>query len=144
MIARAQTDPKKGQLSSEEETALDFEPTAEFPSTSSSNNTSANTSSADCSETKVQQQKVEEEEVHFVQRTFKGLEIKWGETPDRYKIVFAMALAFVVCNMDKVNISIAIIPMASDYGWKPTTAGFIQSAFFYGYLLAQLPGGWLG
>merc|ERR1711977_527682 len=92
----------------------DFEPTAEFPSTSSSNNTSANTSSADCSETKVQQQKVEEEEVHFVQRTFKGLEIKWGETPDRYKIVFAMALAFVVCN--------------------------IQSAFFYGYLLAQLPG----
>jgi len=160
VIARAQTDPKKGQLSSEEETALDFEPTAEFPSTSSSNNTSANTSSADCSETKVQQQKVEEEEVreerklssqlaegtlssHFMQRTFKGLEIKWGETPDRYKIVFAMALAFVVCNMDKVNISIAIIPMASDYGWKPTTAGFIQSAFFYGYLLAQLPGGWL-
>ena len=77
------------------------------------------------------------------QRTYGDLSSKWGETPDRYKIIIAMALAFVVCNMDKVNISIAIIPMASDYGWKPTTAGFIQSAFFYGYLLAQLPGGWL-
>ena len=75
--------------------------------------------------------------------TFEGLSTKWAELPYRYKIVTSMALAFVVCNMDKVNISIAIIPMASDFGWKPTTAGFIQSAFFYGYLVAQLPGGWL-
>lgn len=78
-----------------------------------------------------------------LKRTYEDLSVKWTETPYRYKIVVAMALAFVVCNMDKVNISIAIIPMASDYGWTPTTAGFIQSAFFYGYLFAQLPGGWL-
>jgi MFS transporter, ACS family, solute carrier family 17 (sodium-dependent inorganic phosphate cotransporter), other len=43
--------------------------------------------------------------------------------------------------MDKVNISIAIIPMAQDYGWSPTVAGLVQSSFFYGYFLSQLPGG---
>ena len=78
-----------------------------------------------------------------LQKSYNTLNEKWSNTSPRYQIVISMALAFVVCNMDKVNISIAIIPMASDFGWKPTTAGFIQSAFFYGYLLAQIPGGWL-
>jgi len=63
--------------------------------------------------------------------------------PTRYQIIIGMAIAFVICNMDRVNISVAIIPMQQDYGWTPTQAGLIQSAFFYGYLLAQLPGGWL-
>ncbi len=45
--------------------------------------------------------------------------------------------------MDKVNISVAIIPMAQDFGWSPTTTGLVQSSFFWGYLLAQLPGGYI-
>lgn len=36
--------------------------------------------------------------------------------------------------------SVAIIPMAHDYGWSPTVSGLIQSSFFYGYALCQLPG----
>ncbi|KAI7838246.1 hypothetical protein COHA_007991 [Chlorella ohadii] len=44
--------------------------------------------------------------------------------------------------MDKVNISVAIIPMAQDFGWSPTVAGLVQSSFFYGYLLSQIPGGY--
>ena len=78
-----------------------------------------------------------------VKSTYESLSTTWDSIPTRYQIVIAMALAFVVCNMDKVNISIAIIPMASQFGWTPATVGFIQSAFFYGYLLAQLPGGYL-
>merc|ERR1719159_1082264 len=31
--------------------------------------------------------------------------------------------------------------MALDFGWSPTTVGLDQSAFFYGYLASQLPGG---
>lgn len=62
--------------------------------------------------------------------------------PGRYKVVFATSLAFVICNMDKVNISVAIIPMAQDFGWSPTIAGLVQSSFFYGYLLSQIPGGY--
>jgi ACS family sodium-dependent inorganic phosphate cotransporter len=39
--------------------------------------------------------------------------------------------------------SVAIIPMAQDFGWSPSIAGLIQSAFFWGYILCQLPGGYL-
>jgi len=43
--------------------------------------------------------------------------------------------------MDKVNMSVAIIPMAHEFGWNSTVAGLVQSAFFYGYFFCQLPGG---
>lgn len=52
-------------------------------------------------------------------------------------------MSFVICNMDKVNMSIAIIPMAQDYGWSPSVSGLVQSSFFWGYMLCQLPGGYL-
>lgn len=44
---------------------------------------------------------------------------------------------------DKVNMSVAIIPMAQEFGWSPSVAGLVQSAFFWGYILSQLPGGYL-
>lgn len=67
----------------------------------------------------------------------------WEELPARYKMLVTMSMAFIVCNMDKVNISVAIIPMAQEYGWNASTAGLIQSSFFFGYMLSQIPGGWL-
>lgn len=33
--------------------------------------------------------------------------------------------------------------MAQEYGWNATVSGLVQSAFFYGYMLFQLPGGYL-
>lgn len=39
--------------------------------------------------------------------------------------------------------SVAIIPMAQDYGWSSSMSGLVQSAFFWGYILCQLPGGYL-
>jgi len=42
-----------------------------------------------------------------------------------------------------VNLSVAIIPMSHQFGWNSTTAGLVQSSFFWGYALSQLPGGWL-
>jgi ACS family sodium-dependent inorganic phosphate cotransporter len=68
---------------------------------------------------------------------------RWEELPSRYKLVFATSTAFVLCNMDKVNISVAIIPMAQDFGWSPTMAGIVQSSFFFGYMFAQIPGGYV-
>ena len=38
---------------------------------------------------------------------------------------------------DKVNLSVAIIPMAQDFGWSPTVAGVVQSAFFWGYMVRE-------
>jgi ACS family sodium-dependent inorganic phosphate cotransporter len=44
---------------------------------------------------------------------------------------------------DKVNMSVAIIPMAQDFGWSPTVSGIVQSSFFYGYMLTQIPSGYI-
>ncbi|KAI4344206.1 hypothetical protein L6164_011457 [Bauhinia variegata] len=67
----------------------------------------------------------------------------WKNLPQRYKLTGTTALAFVICNMDKVNLSVAIIPMSHQYGWNSSVAGLVQSSFFWGYALSQLPGGWL-
>ncbi|CAK7338574.1 unnamed protein product, partial [Dovyalis caffra] len=67
----------------------------------------------------------------------------WKNVPLRYKLIGTTSLAFVICNMDKVNLSIAIIPMSHQFGWNASMAGLVQSSFFWGYALSQLPGGWL-
>ncbi|KAJ6863451.1 hypothetical protein NC652_040103 [Populus alba x Populus x berolinensis] len=67
----------------------------------------------------------------------------WKNIPLRYKLIGTTSLAFVICNMDKVNLSVAIIPMSHQFGWNASTAGLVQSSFFWGYALSQLPGGWL-
>lgn len=54
-----------------------------------------------------------------------------------------IALAFILCNMDKVNMSVAVIPMAEDLGWSATSRGIVQSAFFFGYTATQIPAGWI-
>ncbi|KAI8466882.1 MAG: major facilitator superfamily domain-containing protein [Monoraphidium minutum] len=67
----------------------------------------------------------------------------WDAQPSRYKVLLGGFMSFVICNMDKVNMSVAIIPMAHDFGWSPSVAGLVQSSFFWGYILSQLPGGYL-
>lgn len=42
-----------------------------------------------------------------------------------------------------MNLSVAIIPMSHQFGWNASVAGLVQSSFFWGYALSQLPGGWL-
>ena len=42
-----------------------------------------------------------------------------------------------------MNISVAIIPMAKAFGWSPTVAGLVQSSFFWGYMVSQIPGGYV-
>ncbi|CAL4963221.1 unnamed protein product [Urochloa decumbens] len=65
----------------------------------------------------------------------------WQEFPKRWTIVLLCFFAFLLCNMDRVNMSIAILPMSSEFGWNPATVGLIQSSFFWGYLLTQILGG---
>jgi ACS family sodium-dependent inorganic phosphate cotransporter len=49
--------------------------------------------------------------------------------------------ATFLCYIDRVNISVAVIPMATQLGWDKTTQGSVMSAFFVGYLLTQILGG---
>jgi len=66
-----------------------------------------------------------------------------GGWPARYSIIVLAALAVFICYMDRVIISIAIIPMAADFSWSPEQQGRVLSSFFVGYLLTQVAGGWL-
>jgi ACS family sodium-dependent inorganic phosphate cotransporter len=59
----------------------------------------------------------------------------------RWTVVGLCFVAFMLCNMDRVNMSVAILPMREQYGWSPRTVGLVQSSFFWGYLLTQVLGG---
>ncbi len=61
--------------------------------------------------------------------------------PKRLILVALCFLATFICYIDRVNISVAIIPMAEQYRWSGTTKGLVLSSFFVGYLLAMVPGG---
>ena len=63
--------------------------------------------------------------------------------PKRYILVALCFLATFICYIDRVNISVAIIPMAEEYGWSGTTKGLVLSSFFIGYMAAMIPSGWL-
>lgn len=66
-----------------------------------------------------------------------------GGIPKRYLLVFLCFVATFICYIDRVNISVAIIPMAEEFGWSGTTKGLVLSSFFIGYLAAMIPAGWL-
>ncbi|XP_050237801.1 ascorbate transporter, chloroplastic [Mercurialis annua] len=65
----------------------------------------------------------------------------WEEFPRRWGIVLLCFMAFLLCNMDRVNMSIAILPMSQEFNWNSATVGLIQSSFFWGYLMTQILGG---
>ena len=66
---------------------------------------------------------------------------KEGFWQTRFSIIAMCFAATFVCYIDRVNISVAIIPMADDYGWNLETQGYILSSFYIGYLLMQIGGG---
>lgn len=59
------------------------------------------------------------------------------------KVVIALMVGYSCVYMDKNMISTAVIPIATQFKLAPTQTGLIMSAFFLGYSLMQIPGGWL-
>jgi len=66
-----------------------------------------------------------------------------GYWPRRWLLVAGCFLAVVVCYVDRVNISFAILPMSKHYAWDKATQGWVLSSFFVGYLATQLLAGWM-
>lgn len=63
--------------------------------------------------------------------------------PTRYTLIALCFGAVFVCYLDRVVISIAIIAMQDTFGWSETVKGFVLSSFFVGYMLFQIPSGYL-
>jgi len=61
----------------------------------------------------------------------------------RHTVVLLCFLSTFICYIDRVNISVAIIPMAEQFGWSDTQRGLVLSSFFAGYMVTQVLGGWL-
>jgi sugar phosphate permease len=51
---------------------------------------------------------------------------------------------YTIAFMDRINIGLAIPPMAKDLHFSTTLAGAAFGVFFWGYLVLQIPGGHLG
>ena len=61
--------------------------------------------------------------------------------PQRYTIIGLCFTSFMLCNLDRVNMSIAILPMATAFQWSSSDMGLVHSSFFVGYLSTQVIGG---
>ncbi len=77
------------------------------------------------------------------QRTAPAWKLAPGRWPRRYTVIFLFFVSTVICYVDRVNVSVAIIPMSRGLGYSPATQGLILSAFFWGYIVSQLAGGWM-
>ena len=63
--------------------------------------------------------------------------------PQRFNVVILLFLSVVVLYMDRVNMSVVAPVLMQEFGWDPAVMGTVLSAFFLGYFLTQIPGGWL-
>src|SRR5271156_2968254 len=63
--------------------------------------------------------------------------------PQRYTVVALIFLGPALCYIDRTSISVAIIPIARQFGYDSAAQGLVLSAVFWGYLWTQLAGGWM-
>lgn len=63
--------------------------------------------------------------------------------PQRFNVVLLLFFSVVVLYIDRVNISVVAPVLMQEFGWDPAVMGTVLSAFFLGYFLTQIPGGWL-
>lgn len=61
----------------------------------------------------------------------------------RWAIVLMCFLAVAINYIDRANLGVAVPMIQKEYGIDPALMGLILSAFFWSYVLMQLPGGWL-
>ena len=58
-------------------------------------------------------------------------------------LIASMFLGYTMIYIDKLSISISLVPMSKDLGITPSQKGMIMSAFFLGYAIMQVPMGFL-
>ena len=59
----------------------------------------------------------------------------------RFVAVLLCWLAEIICYVDRINISVAIISMSEEMNWSDAQQGYVLGSFFYGYIVTQVIGG---
>src|SRR5436305_7731692 len=65
-------------------------------------------------------------------------------TKTRWVVLFLISLMYLICYMDRSNISVAQPEIAKAFGLSKNQMALILSAFTWAYALGQVPAGWLG
>ena len=61
----------------------------------------------------------------------------------RSVVFFWCWLGLILVYSMRVNLSVAIVPMQQEYHWTNNVKGFVLGSFFIGYVVGQIPGGYL-
>jgi sugar phosphate permease len=61
----------------------------------------------------------------------------------RWYVLLLISVMYLITYLDRVNISVAALPIGKEFGFDKVTMGFIFSAFVWAYAIFQVPGGWL-
>lgn len=65
-------------------------------------------------------------------------------TKTRWLVLFLISLMYLICYMDRSNISVAQPEIAKAFGLSKTSMALVLSAFTWSYALGQVPAGLLG
>lgn len=58
-------------------------------------------------------------------------------------ILILLFLGWCLGNMDRLAMSYGVVPISKEFNLSSSLVGLILSSFFIGYVLMQIPGGWL-
>jgi sugar phosphate permease len=65
-------------------------------------------------------------------------------TKTRWVVLFLISLMYLICYMDRSNISVAEPEIAKQFGLSKSAMGLVLAAFTWAYAVGQIPAGWLG
>ena len=69
--------------------------------------------------------------------------LKKFQSENRYVVFFFLYVGFCISYIDRSSIGLALPSISKDFTLAPTQMGVVISAFFIGYSIMQLPGGWM-
>ena len=69
--------------------------------------------------------------------------LKKFQSENRYVVFFFLYSGFCISYIDRSAIGLALPSISKDFTLAPTQMGVVISAFFIGYSIMQLPGGWM-
>lgn len=68
--------------------------------------------------------------------------LKRFQSDNRYVVFFFLYIGFCISYIDRSAIGLALPSISRDFNLAPTEMGVVISAFFIGYSIMQIPGGW--